>query len=83
MEAIIEFDGKTITMIEESNMLTGGRAELSPPQRAYTQVEIERCDDDSVMFSLSDNITDVDGHWSGIALTESQFSELKQAISKI
>ena len=83
MESIIEFDGKTITMMEEGNTLTGGRAELKPPQRAYTQIEIERHEDDLVMISLMDNITDVDGHWSGIALTEKQFSELKQALSKI
>jgi len=83
MEAITEFDGKRLTIMEEGRTLTGGRANIKPPALAYTQITIERHDNDAVSFSVQDNITDVDGHWSPITLTNSQFEGFKKAMSEI
>jgi hypothetical protein len=81
-DSIFIFDGSKITLMEEHENLTGGRAKINPPTKCYTQIDVSR-DGEEVLFSLSDNITDVDGHWSGISLTRDQFEEFKAAINEL
>ncbi len=81
-DSVLVFENKTLTIIEESPTLQGGRAKLGCNDKGYTQIDIEKHEDE-VLISIVDNITDVDGHWSPITLSRVQFEEFKDMLDLI
>ena len=75
-----------ITIIDESYCTSGGRANIKHGDKAYTQIEIEsdnEAGEKGVLISITDNITDVDGHWTPVHLDEKQLDELIVGLSRI
>ena len=75
-----------ITIVDECYKTCGGRANIKFGDKAYTQIEIENdkeAGEKGVLISITDNLTDVDGHWTPIHLDENQLDELITGLSKI
>lgn len=82
MSVLIKDRGK-ITVIQETKELYGGRADLDG-QPAYTEASFEYDPDNKGFFiALTDNITDVDGHWSDISFSIEEFKEFISSLSKL